>query len=282
MAGLPVPHPILAPHLHPVRYCWQKTIPRREVLDDVSQLNRIAGLLDRIADSRSRGEKWDAFAEVFADAGSAFLNAGEIDTRTGEVISVQSTMRADWVDRYVEQEFYSVDPLIHRAGATTDPIVWTRSHIHHLPESADLRLRGLYLELAESGYDKTIGVPCPLGDTGRVRIVSFGPGQGDGDATRSETFLTLRMLAPFVALHAMPLEPGNSQLIYDRMPVLSPRERDVLCLLACGHMNARIAERLGIAEPTVRKHMISAREKLGCATREQALAVAITRGLISP
>ncbi|WP_392665079.1 response regulator transcription factor [Amaricoccus sp. B4] len=78
------------------------------------------------------------------------------------------------------------------------------------------------------------------------------------------------------------MERKDPQVFVDRRPRLTARERDVLCLLANGHLNARIAERLGISEPTVRAHMISARRKLGCATREQAVAVAITLGLISP
>jgi DNA-binding CsgD family transcriptional regulator len=42
----------------------------------------------------------------------------------------------------------------------------------------------------------------------------------------------------------------------------------------------RIAERLGITRPTVELHLANARRKLRARTREQALAKAITLGLL--
>lgn len=48
---------------------------------------------------------------------------------------------------------------------------------------------------------------------------------------------------------------------------LSPREVQVLRLVAAGHANARIARELGIAEDTVRSHMHRIRARLGESTR---------------
>ncbi|MGJ8623900.1 MAG: response regulator transcription factor [Yoonia sp.] len=59
---------------------------------------------------------------------------------------------------------------------------------------------------------------------------------------------------------------------------LSTREKDVLHYLAAGLRNDAIASKLGIAEITVRVHITSARRKLGAATREQAIALAIQSG----
>jgi len=67
---------------------------------------------------------------------------------------------------------------------------------------------------------------------------------------------------------------GTARQTYflDRRP-LTTRERDVLAMLAAGQLYSRIADRLGIAEITVRKHVQSARGKLGAATRDQAIAI---------
>jgi DNA-binding HTH domain-containing proteins len=64
-------------------------------------------------------------------------------------------------------------------------------------------------------------------------------------------------------------------------PRLSPRELDVLFLLAAGDRPARIASLLGIKEVTVHLHIRSARTKLGAATREAAVARAVNYGLIT-
>jgi pimeloyl-ACP methyl ester carboxylesterase len=52
--------------------------------------------------------------------------------------------------------------------------------------------------------------------------------------------------------------------------------------LSKGLRNARIAECMGIALPTVEMHLAKARRKLGVATREQALVKALILGLICP
>lgn len=59
---------------------------------------------------------------------------------------------------------------------------------------------------------------------------------------------------------------------------LSPREREVLALIAEGLGNAQIAERLFISEKTVRNHVSNLFDKLGVWTRAQAIVFAIERG----
>jgi DNA-binding CsgD family transcriptional regulator len=63
---------------------------------------------------------------------------------------------------------------------------------------------------------------------------------------------------------------------------LTSREIECLHWLASGLHNDRIADRVGITEPTVTFHLKNARQKLGAQTREQALVKAALLGLISP
>jgi pimeloyl-ACP methyl ester carboxylesterase/DNA-binding CsgD family transcriptional regulator len=59
---------------------------------------------------------------------------------------------------------------------------------------------------------------------------------------------------------------------------LSPREREVLALLAEGCGNAQIAARLSISEKTVRNHVSNLFDKLGVWTRAQAIVFARDHG----
>jgi pimeloyl-ACP methyl ester carboxylesterase/DNA-binding CsgD family transcriptional regulator len=59
---------------------------------------------------------------------------------------------------------------------------------------------------------------------------------------------------------------------------LSPREREVLALVAEGFGNAQIAARLSISEKTVRNHVSNLFDKLGVWTRAQAIVFARDRG----
>jgi DNA-binding NarL/FixJ family response regulator len=72
------------------------------------------------------------------------------------------------------------------------------------------------------------------------------------------------------------------QLRGEATPVaLSPREADVLRSVAAGLTNKAIAMKLGISEHTVKFHLGGAMTKLGAASRAEAVASAIRRGLIS-
>ena len=61
---------------------------------------------------------------------------------------------------------------------------------------------------------------------------------------------------------------------------LSPREGEVLQLVAQGATNKEIADSLFIAENTVKTHLKSIMEKLHLANRSQAAAYAIQKGLV--
>lgn len=64
--------------------------------------------------------------------------------------------------------------------------------------------------------------------------------------------------------------------------VLSPREQEVLALVAQGLANKEVAARLGISEYTVRNHLRSVLEKLHLRNRVEAAAYALQRGLAAP
>ena len=61
---------------------------------------------------------------------------------------------------------------------------------------------------------------------------------------------------------------------------LTPREMDVLRHAANGNRNRDIAEKLFISEETVKVHIKHIMEKLGANDRTQAVAVALSRGII--
>ncbi len=62
-------------------------------------------------------------------------------------------------------------------------------------------------------------------------------------------------------------------------PALSPRERDVLALIAAGQTNKAIAEALFVSPNTVKTHVSSLLHKLQVGTRVQLAAIATKHGL---
>jgi DNA-binding NarL/FixJ family response regulator len=75
-------------------------------------------------------------------------------------------------------------------------------------------------------------------------------------------------------------QPASAVL--DQLSTLTPRERQVLALLAQGASNRAIADALVIAERTAEIHVSNILGKLGVTSRTQAAAYAVAHGLAAP
>ena len=76
------------------------------------------------------------------------------------------------------------------------------------------------------------------------------------------------MTAPATAAANIPVQP------------LTPREVEVLHMLAEGLGNKTIARRLGISEHTVKFHVGSIFSKLNASSRTEAVTVGVRQGLV--
>ena len=74
--------------------------------------------------------------------------------------------------------------------------------------------------------------------------------------------------------------PASSQPLTELAEPLTRREREVLQMLASGLGNKEIAARLAISDHTVKFHVASILGKLGAASRTEAVALGIRRGLV--
>ena len=63
-------------------------------------------------------------------------------------------------------------------------------------------------------------------------------------------------------------------------PTLSPRQQEVLVLLAKGFNNTEIASQLGISRTVVKEHVENLLVKLEAANRTEAAAIALRKGLV--
>jgi DNA-binding NarL/FixJ family response regulator len=159
--------------------------------------------------------------------------------------------------------------------------------------SPDLVLMDLRMPV-QNGVDATAGI---LADRPATRVVVLTTYASDGEVLRAieagavgyllkdvphdELFRALRAvargeryLAPVVTerLISRWQQPARSSL--------TERELEVLRWVARGAGNKQIAAALGIAEPTVKAHLVHIFEKLGVENRTAAARVAQERGLI--
>ncbi|UQS28028.1 response regulator transcription factor [Amycolatopsis thermalba] len=97
---------------------------------------------------------------------------------------------------------------------------------------------------------------------------------GSGDALLAPS-ITRRLVERFAAGQPRPA-------LHRDLAVLTPRELQVLTLVARGRSNAEIAAELTLSEATVKTHVARIFAKLALRDRAQAVVLAYETGLVSP
>ena len=123
------------------------------------------------------------------------------------------------------------------------------------------------LQAGASGFLLKNGTPEAL--TEAVRVIAAG------DALLAPA-VTRRVIAGFTAPRQRTPEPAV------RLGDLTPREHEVLVLLAGGATNAEIATELHLGETTVKTHVSRVLMKLGARDRTQAVVLAYELGVVRP
>jgi DNA-binding NarL/FixJ family response regulator len=112
-----------------------------------------------------------------------------------------------------------------------------------------------------------------LKDAPRERLLEAIRVVHAGDALLSPS-VTRRLIEAYAA-RGEPAPPAS-------LDELTPREREVLALVARGLSNAEIAEMLMVTHKTVKSHVGSVLMKLGLRDRVQAVVFAYEQGIVEP
>jgi len=123
------------------------------------------------------------------------------------------------------------------------------------------------LQAGASGFLLKDAPPATLFEA--VRVVAAG------DALLAPG-VTRRLIAEFARLRP----PQRTR--HEDLEALTPRELEILGLVAAGLSNHEIAERLVLSNETVKTHVSHVLRKLGLRDRAQAVVAAYESGLVSP
>jgi DNA-binding CsgD family transcriptional regulator len=182
--------------------------------------------------------------------------------------------RRDYLDQSLAADNDEPDPVFyrhywdcaacsypHRSGdllsVTTISDFYTRRQWHNT---------GMYADYLGPAGVETEARICLTAPAGRARRLIFfrGPGRDFDGRDR----LLLSLLRPH--LNECYQELGRRRAV----PALTPRQWELLHLLAAGHSNAQIARQLVVSVATVRKHLENIFTRLGVTNRTAAIAKA--------
>ncbi len=149
------------------------------------------------------------------------------------------------------------------------------------------------LVAATLGDDRGFSLAAELSELSRaipVVVYSAGRQQRAVEQMRASGARGLALTAsePSVLLHALRTAAAGGSFVDPALvttvpnpslrPKLSPRESQILSMLADGHNGRAIAEALHLSPATVRTHVRNASVKLGARTRSQAVALSLSGG----
>ncbi len=193
--------------------------------------------------------------------------------RKGEPFAIV-TYSNDWANYYEKEKLYRVDPVVLNAFQRFHPYDWKSL-------SWDSKPARLMLVDAIDGGVGNQGISIPVrGPNGELSLFSLSHTASDEYWLRfCEDHMQMLLLgAHYLHQKARSIEHQGVNRLYT---TLSPREVDALTYLGTGRSRSQVAEHLNISEHTLRVYIESARFKLGASNTVNAVARAVSNGLIN-
>jgi DNA-binding NarL/FixJ family response regulator len=181
--------------------------------------------------------------------------------------------------RVVGDESSARDGLQHARDTKADLVVFG-SHLdiavaQAIQQASDLIPRPRVLVLLDSATRDDLALVFSNGADGALLRSATGDELSDA---LTRLLAGERVLAPaFVPILAGTMQANAED---DADGSLTPKEREVLALLARGRSNRQIAEALFISGATVKTHLTHLYEKLGVSDRQEAIRQALAEGLL--
>ncbi|GAB4386460.1 helix-turn-helix transcriptional regulator [Albidovulum sp.] len=231
--------------------------------------------LDRFLEALQRVTTLDGLQEFILDLRAALgvehLVYHSVNS-TGQQYAAL-TYSPSWVDRYLEQDYARIDPVVQGCLRRFHPVDWAQL------DWSGRATRAFLGEAQEAGVGNQ-GYSVPIrGPHGQFALFTASSRCSDQlwQKFAAEHVNDLILLAHFINQRALEIERGTDFLL---TRTLSPREVDVLRLLAMGFSRAQAAENLAISEHTFRTYVESARFKLEASNTVHAVARAVSEGLV--
>lgn len=240
--------------------------------------NLIADTFEKIAATQDPDARWAAAVKLSEALGFTNVLVAKANGTLKDIHWMNTNMPADWIEEYIAQSYVDVDPLV--------------SKLAH--GSASMALASGQLSREDAPSERAYDYDHGLKGAGLSTLMCTHFGQANVPGTyvtlcsdtdivdmQRQSPIDLKLFSALLSIVITePVKSVPNSTLLQAEVALTVRQREVLSLLADGYQNVGISEKLGITEVAVRKHFAAARQVLGAATREQAMAIALQKGLL--
>lgn len=233
----------------------------------------LTGLVDLAAVPLGEEQPGDVLDHICERLGFDYAAFGGINPVNRSVHGYVNYPEA-WKIHYRDAGLHRLDPTLAMASRSIAPVDWRRlqGHPNFRRVFADARAFGI----GELGV--SIPVRGPYGDVGML-TVTRDTSEREWEGLIRHSMGELQSAA--VHLHDAAMRSDTLSHVL-RRPALSSRETEILQWIAAGKTQQDVADILSISQRTVEVHLASAREKLGALNTAQAVARAVSLGVIHP
>lgn len=258
-----------------MKYASKYTPLRDEHIGDA--LRQAEGVIERLIAAKSEddiGEAVSLFSSTFGVMMSGHISVVSHSSQHSAVYTLGASPDPYTAD-YLDMDLADADPVLWRGQREVLPIPWgLREHRDNLADAE----KPLYHLLDD--YGLSFGLLIPLHGPGGFSALGIAIDEDEESFKRRMPEFS--KVAQLVAAHlhdAVRRIVGLPQM--GDPPRLTPRERECLTWVAAGKTAWEIGQILNLAETTVVFYCENAKKKLEARTMPQAVARAITLGLIS-
>jgi LuxR family quorum sensing-dependent transcriptional regulator len=241
----------------------------------VAELRRNAfEFIEGIERLSTTGEIMDATGALLKNHGFEYhcVSFLATATETFEDVLLSNRLPEEWLKLYIEREYVRDDPAFRYAKTVVRPFRWFKES----PYDPEREPRAAEVVQRARDFGILDGFLIPVASTaGRTGQIWFGGRTLD---LEEDQLPALHLMAIYAFVRILKVHGSPAQ----HPARLTPREREVLTLVANGKSTWAIGEELHITSRTVKAHIKHLCRKLGAVTRTQAVMIAVRDKIIQP
>ncbi|MEP6355799.1 MAG: LuxR C-terminal-related transcriptional regulator [Hyphomicrobiales bacterium] len=231
---------------------------------------------------------WRAGLRFFESLGFEAVTYGTLDKKNDKLLGFYSNLDSNFLAYYAGRHYDDVDPLVLHCLKNSNPVHYSyrgASQVKLTGSDKELKVLGACYE---AGVHSSFVVPFHNDIFSGMAGICLAGKMTDlecralVEAHRSEILVAGALLNSHLVGVPSSLQCSQSWFGFCNNPEgITPRETEVLKWLSQGLRNDRVAERMDVTPATINFHMGSIKKKLGARTREQALVIAMRKGIIA-